>query len=242
MSNTQTPRIERGATYIVVPKARFVYPAEGPGNYRTVLGSVKDKKLALATGEQTASLLNEFYTSESNEFTKSPEADNVKGIMKDNYFWIPNRVLWTPRSADNAGVYIQHDPNAVGLSERLDIGQLEDALSGGKTIKCVRFSKDGRTAFASLNTVTLEAQSRERLANNGFVIASYGVEGAEQLAKVSAKFALKPYVWGVDNNTNQPIQRLSALNRDWGGGRLSVSGGNDDSSALGYAFGVSGSD
>ena len=78
------------------------------------------------------------------------------------------------------------------------------------------------------------------MVQDGAYLANYGVEGAEKLDEVAKKFTLKPYSWIFDNDSDKQIQRVSALGRDWGDGRLDasfVSGGYGG----GYAFGKTGS-
>ena len=238
-------RIERANTYLVVPhlneEVRFSYPGQGPDNYCAVGYSILDKELTLPDGWQTASLLNEVYCSENPEFKDSPEANIIRnGVMNKRWLWVFNRNLWTPKSAKNAGVYVQSDSQGKGMSEILKISDLEDALSSGKTEKGVRFSEDGLTAFAPYNTMQAGSHAKGTLAKNGFVLASYGVEGAEKLDNVAKTFAAKPYVWLIDNAGDKPIQSLSALDGGWGGdGRLDVIGYVGGIYRVGFAFGVS---
>ncbi len=250
--NVQTlkPRIERVAkqwtlgSYVLVPSlgelVSFAYPAFGPGNYKDVGGAVLKEKLRLANGRQNSSLLKEVYFSDDNEFKESPEANFIrKDVMKDRWLWVFNRNVWTPKNGENAGVYVQHDGEAKGMSETLSVSDLEDALSGGTTEKGVRFSKDRRTAFAAYNTMQAGSQDNATLAGNGFVIASYDVEGAENLARVSKAFTLKPYVYLVDNTGDKPVQSLSALNGGWCvDNRLVVDGDPSGNYSYGSAFGV----
>jgi hypothetical protein len=250
--DTQTlkPRIERFTkqwapeSYIHVPSlgelVSFGYPAFGPGNYQDVGSAVLKARLKLASGEQNASLLNAVYLSDDNEFKESLEANLLREyIIKNRRLWVFRRNVWTPRDAKNAGVYVQHDGKAKGMSETLRVCDLEDALSGGTTEKGVRFSEDRKTAFAVYNTMQGGSQDSATLAKNGFVIASYDIEGAENLAKVSGTFRLNPYVSLVNNTGKNPIQSLSALGRGWYDfDMLCVYGGTDGSSRDGYTLGA----
>lgn len=157
--------------------------------------------------------------------------------MKNNGIWVYNRVLWAPQ-----GVYIAQDPNAIGTSEDLEIGPLETILADGTEIaNGIRFSNDKTVRFAPKATIKLGEQDSPTLARNGFLIASYDEEGAEQLAEASAKFRNNPYVYGIKvNEGEKPITRVSALDSIWGlGGRLDVGGSRLGLSRDGCSFGVS---
>jgi hypothetical protein len=178
--------------------------------------------------------------SDDNKFKESPEANFVRNdVMQNRWLWVFNRNIWTLRNAKNAGVYVQYDGEAKGMSETLSVNDLEDALSGGTTEKGVRFSKDRKTAFAAYNTMQGGSQDSVTLAGNGFVIASYDIEGAENLARVSKAFKLRPYVYLADNTGEKQVQGLSALIRlRYDDVRLFVYGDTFGSNREGYAFGV----
>src|SRR5258708_3466112 len=143
MEKVTKGRIERANTYLVVPhldeETRFLYPGQGPNNYRTVGKAVINEGLTLPNGWQTASLLNETYCSENQEFKESQEANFIRNdVMKQKWLWVFNRNLWTQKNVKNAGVYVQFDESAKGMSEILQISDLEEALSksnGGFTEK-----------------------------------------------------------------------------------------------------------
>lgn len=225
--------IIRGETIIKVPynnsTVKFVYPGEEPNNYTKVSQSILEKGLRLATGGETASLIYESYCSP--EISESLEAKAIKEIMRSRWIWVANRNLWTPE-----GVYVADDEKGVGRTQAFDINELEQKLVGSKEIKGVKFSKDGKLRFAPRNTYQSGEQSPEDFEKNGFIIASYGIEGAEKLAEVSKKFSYKPRVWTVETSDN-PELRLSAL-CGYGGSRLDASGGSLDGYRDALAFGV----
>ncbi len=247
MNQTQNPRIERGTTYLVVPvrkgEARFVSPAIGPGTYDSVVKEVLARKLNLPTGEHDAFLLDEVYNSEVSDFKDSQEAEFVKkNIMKNGWLWVPNVNVWTPKNVKNPGVYVVFDEKGQGRDQKIDVSRLEDQLSGGSTEKGVKFSKDRKVSFAPLNTIKSGYHDKGTLAQDGAVIANYGFEGAEKIDNVARTFSGKPYSWIIDNTTDQPIQTLSALDRNWSdGGRLYAYFNNLGGYGYGCAFGESGS-
>lgn len=213
-----SPRIERGATKIYVPheggEIVFAYPSVGPGDYISVGKEILSRGQKVPTGSPTASLLHSAYCS---DFANEPEFQNVRDIMQKRWLWVFNGNLWTPE-----GVYVVHDLDADGRSQSLNEKELEEIVSRGKEINGVVFG-DGAN-FARKGTYRLGEQDSHSLAKNGFVIASYGKEGADKLAEVSSKFKKNPFVYGLDKG-QKAKQTLSALGRDWVFGiRLDVSG------------------
>jgi len=182
MTNME-PTIETGIMRINVPEGKvvFTHPFEGPNTYREVGRAILNNKtanLSLPTGEQTAFLLDAVYSGPES-FRQHPISSELRDqIMKPRYLWVFNRNLWVP--GEKEGVYVQHDPKAVGFSEALNIDSLERKLEDGDEIQGVRFSKDRRTAFAPRKTYQEGEMDADDFANDGFVIASNGVEGAKR--------------------------------------------------------------
>lgn len=218
----QSPRIERGTTKIYVPheggEISFSYPSTGLGTYTAVGKEILTKGQQVPTGNPMASLLHSAYCNDS--AANEPEFQNVRDIIKNRRLWVFNRNLWT-----SEGVYVIQDLKAVGRSEPLNQNELEKMLSDGKKIQGVVFGNGAN--FARKKTYKLGEQDTHSLAKNGFVIASYGVEGADKLAEVSAKFKNKPFVYGLDiDNGKEPFLALSVLGSSWlfFGCRLDVRG------------------
>lgn len=232
------PRIVRGRTELVVPhesgELAFVHPPQGPNNYSTVGKEILARSLNVPTGYQTASLLKGAYDSQE------PEFKEVQRIMREGWFWVFNRNLWTPK-----GVYVAHDGQAIGLSQELahqELAQndLEEMLGNGTELNGIRFSQDGNVRFAPRESYRLGEHTPESLASDGFVVASYGNGGAKSLAEVASKFRGKPFTYGIDlKEGEESLTRVSALgsDRDLGGG-LCIDGGNYGYGRGGFAFGV----
>ena len=176
-----------------------------------------------------ASLLHTAYCNDS--VADEPEFKNVRDIMRDKWLWVFNRNLWT-----KDGVYVLQDEGAIGRSQSLNQKDLEIMLKDSKEFNGIRFSKDKKVRFAPKESYQLETNTPEVLAKNGFVIASYGVEGAEKLGEVSSKFKAKPYVFGVKTDNSE--QRVSALFGNDFDNRLYVYGSDSDGGGDGRAFGV----
>ena len=228
-----TPRIVRGRTELIVPhkegELAFVHPPEGPDNYQAVGKALLARSLSIPTGEQTTSLLHGAYDSQEPEFVE------VQKIMRDSWLWVFNRNLWTPK-----GVYVAHDDQAAGLSQELAQNDLEEVLRNGTESNGIRFSQDGNVRFAPKETYRLGEHTPESLASDGFVVASYGVEGSKSLAEVASKFRGRPFTYGINvKEREKSIQRVSALDSDWDLDYwLCVVGNSGGDYGDGYAFGV----
>ncbi len=234
MTNQYTPSIRRKITEIDVDEnISFAHPFASPNDYRSVAQEIlnnKTVKMSLPDGEKTSYLLHAAYCGPE-EFQNQPEAIKLRDqIMKPRHLWIYQRNLWVPEEYKSAhGVFVFYDEKGVGTTEELDIGELERALKGGKELKNgVKFSEDGRITFAPRNTYKDGEMSAEDFANDGFIIASNGENGARNLAEVSQSKHFKyknPRSWIADPD-NKPIQTVSAVGggRDWVGGGLGFYG------------------
>lgn len=234
MAQTNIARVVRGRTELWVPhnghEIAFVYPSAGPDTYRNVGKSILNQGQRIPTGDETASLLYATYCIP--EFKDEHEFWNVKDIMRNRWLWVFNTNLWTAK-----GVYVLQDTKAE--RSPLVANQLEKKLKAGKEIGGVRFSIDGKVRFAPKETYQSGEQTPQTLAKDGFIIASFGKEGAEKLKEISLKIRVKPYVWCF--KTNRPVQGVSAFGS--GVDRGLCFGGEDFVEELGgewgsQAFGV----
>ena len=203
------PRIVRGRVELWVPyngkEIAFAHPLTGPNTYREVGAQILRQNQLIPTGNQTASLVHASYIP---EVENEPEFKDIRQTMRNRYFWIFNRNLWT-----SEGVYALQDSNAIGLSEPLNVNDLERMLKGGKEIKGVRFSKDKTLRFAPIGSYTVGDHTPEELAEDGFMIVSCGVDGAEKLGEVSSNkeyFKFNPRI-SIAKTDDKPIQTVSAL-------------------------------
>lgn len=210
-----------GDTEIDVPgkdgKITFVYlPYKGlrdyKDNYINIGAWILQRKLAIPTAEQTAYLVHGLYRGPK-EFSEHTLiiSEIQSQIAHNGLIWVFNRNLWTPK-----GVYVVDDPKAIGNSQELNINDLEKMLKDSKEVNGIRFSRDNRVRFApkdsyKLGSPNLNPKEYPSLEKNGFVIASFGNEGAEKLGEV-AKFCYTPIVQGVEvEKGDRPIQSISAL-------------------------------
>lgn len=231
------PKIEREMKKIVVPgeggETAFAYPAVGPATYQNVGKEILSKGQMVPTGEQMASLVHVAYCNPKME--NEPEFRSIRGMMRNDWLWIFNRNLWTPK-----GVYVVQDLEAIGSSQQLNQSDLEKTLKDGKDVNGIRFSRDKSVRFAPKGSYQLGKNTPESLVKDGFLIASYDLEGAEKLGKVSAKFAFSPRIFGIDvqegQNSEQRVSSLGDYTDIFGG--LYVYGNGFVDSLGGHAFGV----
>ena len=235
MTETQSyqSRVERAVTRLWVPHGRgeiaFAHPSVGPDNYGNVGKTILENGQLVSTGDHTASLLHAAYLGSGKD---EPEFEKVREIMKDRWLWVFNRNLW----AEN-GVYALNDLEATGRNQPLDINELERMLKDGKEVGGIRFSQDEKLRFAPKGSYELGEHTSESLAKDGFIIAGYGLEGAEKLGEVSSTFRYKPKTFGIQVNEGQaPEQRVSVVGGSDGG--LVVFGYGWYGGYGGHAFGV----
>ena len=229
-------RIERAQTNLIVPynngELVYVHPRVGLGTYREVGSEILKQGLLVLTGDYTAPLVHAVYCDE--EVTSEPEFESVREIMKNRCLWVFNRNCWTDK-----GVYVSQDLEAKGLSVPLDVRELEKSLKGGREFNGIRFSEDGRVRFAPKELYVLGNHTPDSLSKDGFIIASFGKDGAEKIGEVSSKFRDNPRTYGLDIEEGQqnPEQIVSALVGNLVDNRLRFCGSLDGYGA-GYAFGV----
>ena len=229
-------RIERAQTNLIVPynngELVYVHPRVGPNTYIGVGSEILKQGLLVPTGDYTVPLVHVAYCDE--EVTSEPEFESVREIMKNRWLWVFNRNGWT-----NKGVYVSQDLEAKGLSAPLDVRELEKSLKGGREFNGIRFSEDGRVRFAPKELYVLGNHTPDSLSKDGFIIASFGKDGAEQIAEVSSKFKYNSMTYGLDIEEEQnPEQRISALGGVIDSERLRFYGYDFDDDRDGDAFGV----
>lgn len=206
---------------------KFVYPVAAPGNFDNVGLELISRKQRILSGDETASLIHAVYCIP--DIQNKPESNEIRNIFENCGFWLFERPIWTEK-----GVYINQDFSTDAWKASFDLKTLSDRVRAGKTIDKVMFSLDEKLRFASKTSYKFGEQSVEDLRNNGYVIASCGVDGARKLAEVAKKFRLNPYVDGSETNDFElGLATISVLNGD----RLVLGGrsfvGFGESSAVG---------
>ncbi len=208
--------------------ARFVHPAFGPFNYFGVGEDIMRNGLALPTGDLTAHLL--YAACCVPESQRVSEFADVREKMQKSWLWLYQVNFWTRK-----GIYVVQDSESRGTASKFDVDFLEK-LEDGSTHKRVRFSKDGTVRFAPESTYVLGEHTPESLANDGFVIASFGVEGAKALAQVANTFEGIIQTCGAAKRMPLPATRVSGVVGCIANG-LCI-GGDFAGGWDGYAFGI----
>ena len=119
---------------------------------------------------------------------------------------------------------------------------MKKCLGGGRELSWggIRFSKDGREAFAPKGSYKLGNYTPESLAKDGLIVIAFGEEGAKKFGEVSGNknyFGNNPRTWGVEVAGGQsPVEKVSAVFED--DGRLYFSGDVWSDSRDIRAFGV----
>lgn len=229
----EAPRIARGKTELWTPHDRgevaFVIPPIWKlTSYENARRKILKDGLSIPTGDEMASLLYSVYCSNTLD---EPEFSNIRDV---NGLWIFNRNLWTEN-----GVYVFQDSNKE--TGELNIRGLEDMLSDGEEISGVRFSNDGKLRFAPKGTYNIrKCLSQKSISNDGFMIASFGIEGAEKLGKISEKNGIKLYSEGINVQKGlapKPYNKVSAFVKDKNE-TIRVDGFRSSEIGLNYALGT----
>lgn len=198
--------------------------------------------------EKTLELVEKM-TEKMEEFNKFEEVYNLadKGLV------VFNKNIWTSQ-----GVYVIHDLEAKGCSEKVNISELENALSGGEEIKGVRFSQNGKvrftskeaykptspTIFGSGKRYFSKEVSPKEMTQDPFTIANFGINGAEAMGRIAylKNFRFNPRIYGVDvKEGEEPDQRILTIRTHSGpiGGGLSILGNTkEDETKSGLTFGI----
>ena len=148
----------------------FIHPSYGPDTYANVKEAIEQDNLRTPTMAETVSLVHAAFNSEN------PYSQEIRDLMKNGWLWAFTGTLYTPN-----GAYVQDSPktrNGMPFMEESELIQkLEDPS--------VRFVPFG---------YPIEEMSSSELAENPYVIALAGEEGAEKLAEVADKHKRQPYL------------------------------------------------
>lgn len=148
------------------------------------------KHQQVLTGDYAASLIYALLCMGASE--KEPEFKYIleSMIQHQHNLWVYNINIITPK-----GVYVLQDKSVIGDRCKVNIAELEKKLSGGKWISGVKFSEDNLVRFTPEGSYHLGTDlSARSLAEDGFIIASFGKEGAEKLSEVSRFLKSEVYI------------------------------------------------
>ena len=218
-------RIERGETRIMVPHLDGELIAVHPflqGTYFQLADQIDAKQLQRPTMSQTASLIYDAYKNPNND----PIYKEIKQIIKDNYFYAFNGLLYAP-----SGVYVQDNPEFAENASTSD-----DLIMNEQDLQSRLSSNDPSVRFVPYG-FKVEEQTYQELEKNPFIIALAGQEGAEKLAYIASQNKSNPFLFSPEK-VKKPVKRVAGLDSNWSGGRLNVDGDYLGVSADRRSFGV----
>ena len=201
----------------------FQYPAFR-GTYGNVAEQIDKEGLKRPTSPETASLIHYAFQNPKGQYESE-----IIDILRNNWLWEFTGNLYLPKSNEeiNNGVILETNPT-------IEKGKLK--MNKDSLIKRLQ-ENDSLVKFVPFGYKTGE-QTASELGKNPYIIARYGEEGAEKVAKIISKYKVNPYLYSFDSVDEEKI-RISALG---GGGsfglRLSVIGDYWCDDEGGHAFGV----
>jgi len=220
-------KVKEGKTSLTISheggELTFQYPAFS-GTYGSVAEQIDKEGLKRPNSPETASLVYDAFQNKDGKY----ESEIIK-ILKENWFWEFTGNLYLPKSNEeiNNGVILEHNPKIENGKLIMDKNSLVQRLK----------ENDFQVKFVPFG-YKIEKQSSLELSKNPYIVARYGEEGADKIAKVADKYSNKPYVWSF-NSVNEEKVRMSALGRIWSFDvRLDVYGYFWDDDDGGDAFGV----
>lgn len=236
MPQKYLPKIERAYSRLTIPideeEISFAVPGFGPNNSISVADEILSKNFKIPSAEQIVSLA-EFVFSKS-ELFEELELKILRDEIKLKMLWVYNINLWTKDD-----VYIIQD--YPKLNQTYDIKSLEEILKKGSEIKNVRFSDNGKIRFAPKNSYRLGGQTPTSLSNNGYVIASFGIEGTKKLYESTIENGC--YIYGHDISDNNMIRtEASSFDRDFNNDCLVINSCMNNTKEyatdIGYGIGI----
>ena len=216
-------KAEEQRTKLFVPhnggELTFLHPPYGPDTYANVGLAIEQDQLKRPTMPETASLVHTAFNSDD------PRYIQIRDIMEREWLYAFTGTL----RVTGKGVYIQDDPKIRNGMPFMDGVSLEQKLS----------AKDPNVRHVPFGYKVGEMTSLQ-LAENAYVIALAGEEGAKKLtalAEVAEKYySTMPYLWSPEP-VEQTLTSVSAIVSRLFGQRLGIvsSSGIDN---LGRAFGL----
>jgi len=200
----------------------FQYPAF-KGTYGKVAELIDSEGLKRPTSPEVASLVYDAWKNPKGE----GESEILK-ILKNDWFWEFTGNFYLPKSNEeiNNGVIIVYNPDLKNGVLSMDKSSLIKRLNENDSdVKFVPFGYKTGT------------QTPNKLEKNSYIIARYGEEGAEKIAKVSSEYKFNSYLFSF-KSVDEERQRISALVGNWYGNWLDVDGNFWDGTDGGHSFGV----
>ena len=202
----------------------FQHPAF-KGTYGNVAEQIDKAGLKRPNSPETASLVYDAWQNPQEKY--SPK---IIKILKNARFWEFTGNLYLPKSNEeiNNGVIFEYNPKITNGKLTMNKNDLIKRLESNDTL----------VKFVPFGTYKTGEQTIKELKKNKYIVARYGEEGAEKIAKVADKYQDEPFLLSF-NSVNEEKVRMSVLYRFWGFvGGLLVIGGDLSDGCRGHAFGA----
>src|SRR3989344_3905473 len=194
-------------------KLSFQHPAF-KGTYGSVAQQIDKSGLKRPTSPETASLVYDAFQNKDGKYESE-----IISILRSNWFWEFTGNFYLPKSNEEIsnGVILEHNPKITNGKLVMDKNSLIKKLGNAKEIRInkhpIFVSEDELTKFVPFG-YKIGKQSSLELLKNPYIIARYGEEGAEKIAKVADKYSSKPYLCSFDSVDEEKV-RMSALGWGW---------------------------
>jgi hypothetical protein len=205
---------------IVVPRhigdITYTGSAFGSGTYEEIGKQILEKGHRVPTGDLSISLIHAAYFDDTVKNTL--DAKNIRDILEMKVAGKGGYAIYNRNICTFEGVYVVQDEGVQGVQAPFNIEEIEDNLLGGDTELGVRFSQDRKVRFAPRSSFYMPMNSYRRaysaishhthatLECDGLVIASFGPEGAKQLAEISSVFNGNPRIGNNFSSTGETGQ------------------------------------
>jgi hypothetical protein len=198
----------------------------GPTNFKGLREADYGKGFKMATMPELTSLI---YASLENKDYST--AKQIIKTLKENWIRGNTGILYTPE-----GMYVQDNPKLKDGRVSMDEKTLKNRLS--KDENGISYSKDKNIRFTPYGFKTEKQTSLELSNNKGLITLVNGEENAQNLAKSSEHYKIKPYFWAL-TKVESPQTRVAGLDSCSFDGRLGVSASGYGGFGGGCSFGVS---
>ena len=207
----------------------LIFNAErvGPYNFKGLREADYGQGFRMATLPELVPLIHS--SLENKDYQTAKE---VIKTLRNNWLTGNTSVLYTPK-----GMFVQDNPKMKEGRIYMDEKELESRL-GSYQEKEVTFSDDRTIRFTPYE-FKREAQSSLDLSKNSGIIALVnGEENAENLARSSEHYKIKPYFYAL-TNVDSPQIRVPGLGSGGFGYRLCIYAVVRESYDVRFSFGVS---
>ena len=219
-------KVQVGRTYLTVPHGNGEITFQHPlfrGTYGDVANQVGKEGLKRPISSETSSLVCDAFQNPNGEYESQ-----ILNVLKSNWLWEFTGNLYLPKSSEEVsdGVLLEDYPQII--NGRLTINKVSLIKRLQANDKSVRFVPFG---------YKIGEQTSKELGENLYIVARYGEEGAEKIARIASKFKDKPRVLSFES-IDKETAKMSVLYGDFFNGRLCVDSGYWDGDDVGHSFGV----